>query len=312
MCPSRGEECPRTGPAALWWEAKTDYGDVVHTEQSRSAFSQIRLAEFADREGARAESVTVLEWPSELGSTNTRLAELVAGGIAVPDFAVLGTDHQTGGQGRLGRTWTVPASAALTFSVPVAVPPGTDPGGLGWIPVVTGLAVTRALAGMGVRAGIKWPNDVLSGQGRKLCGILSRLVTGPEGGPTVVIGCGVNVSLTREELPVDTATSVLLEGGAPDREAVLAGILEHLPGLVRSVFARGTDFSRTQEAAEVRAAMVTLGARVRVHLPGERTLVGTAAGLDEEANLLVRPEGADPRDEPVRVTAGDVVHVRPA
>ncbi|WP_156913967.1 biotin--[acetyl-CoA-carboxylase] ligase [Brevibacterium album] len=307
----------------------------MHREQYRTAFSQVRLDEAGRRAGSGP--IMVHEWPAERDSTNTRLAALLESGVRVPDFAVVGADHQVGGQGRLGRTWSVPARAALTFSVPVAVPAGTDLSCLGWIPVVTGLAVTRALADLGVEAGIKWPNDVLSAEGRKLCGILSRLVLLPDGGRTVVVGIGTNVSLTEEELPVGTATSILLEGGRPDREALLAAIMLRLPGLIREVLDAGPGFSATRAAAEVREAMVTLGSRVRVHLPGDTSFTGTAAGLDAEANLLVRRDaeasaggsgagapavdgGAVPAGQAdaagqaglVRVSAGDVVHVRPA
>jgi BirA family biotin operon repressor/biotin-[acetyl-CoA-carboxylase] ligase len=294
----------------LWCRAKTDYGDVVHTEQYRSPLFPAGSPGSPLLTGPDAP--VVQEWPPEQTSTNTRLAELLESGVRIPDFAAVGTDHQVNGQGRLGRSWTVPAGAALTFSVPVALPQDTDLAGLGWIPVVTGLAVTRALAGLGVAARIKWPNDVLTPDGRKLCGILSRLVLRPDGGRSVVVGAGVNVSLTEEELPVETASSVLLEGGDPDRAALLVGILSQLPGLVREVLAAGTGFSRSEAAAEVRAAMATLGSHVRVHLPGDTSFTGIAVDLDDEANLLVRDDSAPASAEPVRVSAGDVVHVRPA
>lgn len=247
-------------------------------------------------------------------STNDRLAELLESGQQIPDFAVVGTDHQTAGRGRLGRTWTVPAGRALTCSVPVRIPAGTPGSALGWIPVVTGLAVRAALAEAGVDAQLKWPNDVLV-DGRKICGILARIVA-RDGGMTVIIGTGVNVALTVEDLreggvPEGAATSVLLEGGRVDRTELLTSLVGHLRRVVTAVLADGSAVGDSATAAEARAAMVTLGAAVRVHLPGGDELIGTAVDLDEHANLLVRPDGATAPQDTVRVSAGDVIHVRP-
>lgn len=254
------------------------------------------------------------EWTAETSSTNDRLVALLESGVDVPDFAVVGTDHQFAGRGRLDRTWTVPPGRALTCSVPVRVPAGTPASALGWLPVVTGLAVRAALAEAGVASQLKWPNDVLV-DGRKICGILARVVT-HDGGMTVVIGTGVNVALTAEDLreggvPEGAATSVLLEGGRVDRAALLGSLVGHLRRVVTAVFAEGSSFSDGATAAEARAAMVTLGAAVRVHLPGGDELVGTAVDLDEHANLLVRPDSATGERDIVPVAAGDVVHVRP-
>nr|WP_269770542.1 biotin--[acetyl-CoA-carboxylase] ligase [Brevibacterium yomogidense] len=254
------------------------------------------------------------EWTSETSSTNDRLVALLESGVDVPDFAVVGTDHQTAGRGRLDRTWTVPPGRALTCSVPVRVPVGTPASALGWLPVVTGLAVRAALAEAGVDSQLKWPNDVLV-DGRKICGILARVVA-HDGGMTVVVGTGVNVALTAEDLseggvPEGAATSVLLEDGQVDRSALLGSLVGHLRRTVTAVFAEGSAFTDGTTAAEARAAIVTLGAAVRVHLPGGDELVGTAVDLDEHANLLVRPDGVTDPQDTVRVAAGDVVHVRP-
>jgi len=254
------------------------------------------------------------EWTTATASTNDRLVELLDAAVAVPDYAVVGTDHQTAGRGRLDRVWTVPPGRALTFSTPVGIPSRAPAGSLGWLPVATGVAVRAALAEAGVASQLKWPNDVLV-DGRKICGILSRMVVRGDR-TSVVIGAGINVTLTADDLrsggvPDGAATSVLLEGGRTDRDALLASLIAHLRRTVGAVLEEGSDFSDGATAAEARAAMVTLGAAVRVHLPGGDQLVGTAVDLDAHANLLVRPDGA-PDDDLVRVAAGDVVHVRPA
>ena len=158
---------------------------------------------------------------SETGSTNADLLAEARAGAA--EGLVLVAETQTAGRGRLGRSWSSPPRAALAFSVllrPVAVAPAAR----AWLPLLTGIAVAAALrAEAGVTATLKWPNDVLV-DGRKIAGILAEAH-----GDAVVAGVGLNVTLTRAELPVPTATSLLLENAAClDRERLLAAMLTEL------------------------------------------------------------------------------------
>lgn len=276
----------------------------MHTEPSRPAFDLDRFQDLA----RRAELTPGrCEWPAELGSTNAELADrLTAEPDGWPDLSVLGTDHQTAGRGRLDRVWTVPPAACLTFSVPFRVPAAFPAEMLGWLPVVTGWCVAEALAERGAPAGVKWPNDVLV-DGRKICGILTRAHLDPERGTTVIIGIGINVSLTAGELPVPTATSLTLAGGSADREALLVGVLSRLGPAVAEVLRAGPRAGATAPAGGVRDAMITLGSDVRVELPGDERFTGRAVELDATAAIVVEVDG-----ERRRVSAGDVVHARPA
>ncbi|HCM49247.1 MAG TPA: biotin--[acetyl-CoA-carboxylase] ligase, partial [Microbacterium sp.] len=103
------------------------------------------------------------------GSTNADLLAAVAvEPDAYPHLSVLVTDDQRAGRGRLDRTWTAPAGAALAISVLVRVS-GIPADQRGWVPLIAGAAMTRALRGQfapdaaegGPRVGLKWPNDVL-------------------------------------------------------------------------------------------------------------------------------------------------------
>jgi BirA family biotin operon repressor/biotin-[acetyl-CoA-carboxylase] ligase len=260
------------------------------------------------------------------GSTSTDLVRAVAADPgAWPDRSVLVTDHQQAGRGRAGRTWTTPQGAALTFSV--LLRPGVRLERFGWVPLLAGVAVVRALADLGVTASVKWPNDVLvsapdgtalAGWGvqRKVAGVLSELVTTPTG-PGVVVGIGVNVSQTADELPVPSATSLRLVGegqagrtagdelaaGDVDRTSLLASLMSHLVHL--------DDAWRAGDAAVTAlcvAACGTIGAAVQVELPGGGHVEGVASGLSAEGALeLVDVEGRT-----VTVLAGDVHHLRPA
>ncbi len=238
-----------------------------------------------------------------LESTNTELVARARRGA--PAGTVLVAEHQTAGRGRLDRSFHTPARAALTFSV--LLRPTAPPRTYGWLPLLMGVAVVHAVQRTAsVEAGLKWPNDVLA-DGGKLAGILSEAAFGPAG-TAVVIGTGLNVSQTREELPVDTATSLALAGAAcTDRDTLLREVLRAFAERYTRWAAHGGDAEAGGLAEEYRSCCTTLGQRVRVHLPGGGTLEGSAAGTDAEGRLLVRAD--DGRTHPL--TSGDVVHVRP-
>jgi len=168
--------------------------------------------------------------------------------------------------------------------------------------------MVRAARALGVAgAGIKWPNDVLV-DGLKLSGILTELT--PEG---VVVGAGLNLSLSQAELPVPTATSLLLQGVSTDATLIdraLASYLSELRGLVQH-------WREVTAAAELRplveAELQTLGRAVRVDRPGRAALVGSAEGLDDDGRLRVRALSADSGEligSVTAVAAGDITHLR--
>ncbi len=134
---------------------------------------------------------------------------------------MVATNEQTEGRGRLGRPWHAPAGSSLLFSI--VLEPEVPSDRLPELSLVAGAAVAEALAERaGVATTVKHPNDVLIG-GRKVAGILAESADG-----RVVLGIGVNVTQSRDELPVDTATSLALEGATVDRAELLAAILERL------------------------------------------------------------------------------------
>lgn len=207
--------------------------------------------------------------------------------------AVVVAEHQTAGRGRLDRVWQTPRGTSLTFSA--VLNPRLEPRWWPLLPMMTGVALARAI---GPQVGLKWPNDAQI-EGRKICGILVERVESSV--PLAVIGIGLNVNQVREELPVETATSLALEGLQTDRTALLARILEELRGGLGQLQAD----PHTLMAA-YRERSLTIGQQVRVLLPDGSDLVGTAADIADSGELMVRTE----RGETVGVHAGDVVHVR--
>lgn len=251
---------------------------------------------------------------AEAGSTNDELARrAVTDAAGWPDLSVVVTDTQTSGRGRLGRVWVAPPGECLAISVLVRL---TAPGGsrldaerFGWLPLLAGAAMTRALRAVALEAGsdaaidLKWPNDVLSA-GRKLSGILSELLPDLSG---VVIGAGVNVTVPAEALPTPTSSSLLvLTGERVDIDAVASAYLREFRPLYDAYLASGGDAERSGLRAEVRRVCGTLGARVRVELPGGTDLVGVARDIDLDGRLIVEDENGRLQS----VAAGDVTHLR--
>lgn len=302
-------------------------------QSSRLVLDAATLHEVLPALGCQA--VEVLD---QTTSTNTVLAERLRGALAagdeVPEFSVLLAEEQTQGKGRLDRAWGAPRSSQLILSLGVRLPGSVAAGSLGLLPLLTGVAVVNAVrsvsaaAGHEVPATLKWPNDVIV-KGRKLAGILVEAVqVTPE--PVVVIGVGLNMDLTREELPVPHATSLALEGmpmasgqqagseqgGAQDgseqdggttaRTRLAIALVEELIGDLRR-FARMGGAPQTVLPG-YRQLAVTLGSKVTVHLPDGSTPQGVARDVDDTGALVVDA----PDKAPLVVAAGDVTHLRPA
>ncbi|WP_034649145.1 biotin--[acetyl-CoA-carboxylase] ligase [Cellulomonas sp. HZM] len=258
-----------------------------------------------------------LEVVASTGSTNDDLvAALRTDPRAWAGTGLLVADHQLAGHGRAGRGWETPAGTSLTCSF--VTWPEVDVDALGWLPLLAGLGVVTAVrATAGVRAELKWPNDVLVpgdeplegwGSARKVSGILTQAVPTPIG-LAVVVGIGVNVAQRSDELAVPSATSLALAGARDlDRETMLVALVESLAQVTARWRAADGDVVGSGLAADVAAVCRTLGTRVRVELPGDELLEGTATALDDDAALLVVADDGTTH----RVLAGDVRHVRDA
>ncbi|MEU6861711.1 biotin--[acetyl-CoA-carboxylase] ligase [Streptomyces sp. NPDC046876] len=246
---------------------------------------------------------TSLEVVPATGSTNTDLAARAA---ELPEGAVLVAEEQTAGRGRLERSWVAPARSGLFFSV-LFKPGGAVPQEQwGWLTLLAGVATAAGVSrAAGVDTALKWPNDLLvtvEGQERKAGGILAERVA-----DGIVIGIGLNVSLTEQELPVPEAGSLLLAKAAvTDREPLLKAVLRSLEQWYGTWRAAGGDPAASGLQEAYAAECATLGRHVRAELPGGRTLTGTAEAVDADGRLVVRTA----EDAHEAVGAGDVVHLR--
>jgi BirA family biotin operon repressor/biotin-[acetyl-CoA-carboxylase] ligase len=241
-----------------------------------------------------------VEVVAETASTNSDLIARANGGTSVAG-TVLIAEHQTAGRGRQGRSWAAVRYAQITMSVAIDTA-GVPTDAWGWLPLATGVAIVDTVSGLGVDAGLKWPNDVLAGGG-KLAGILAEVAAEQR---VVVVGIGLNVSLSAEEAGVDGVTSLVDLGvAAPDRQRVVIGLLGELGRRVEAWRrAGGADATLIDD---YRARSLTLQAPVRAILPGGREIVGVARDIDGQGRLTIDTDGRS-----TTVSAGDIVHLRPA
>jgi BirA family transcriptional regulator, biotin operon repressor / biotin---[acetyl-CoA-carboxylase] ligase len=236
---------------------------------------------------------------AETGSTNADLLALARQGE--PAGAVLVADHQRAGRGRLGRTWQAPPGASLLVSVLLRPGPSANPHGATQAVALAARTACDRLAG--VRADLKWPNDLLVG-GRKLAGILAEAVVSGAGVEAVVVGMGLNVRWG-DGVPAELAERMVslnhLTDRLVDRDALLEAFLAELTRRVAQ-----WELDPGELVADYRDALTTVGQTVRVEQPAG-VLVGMATGVTDDGHLVVEADGR--RHE---ISAGDVVHLRPA
>jgi BirA family biotin operon repressor/biotin-[acetyl-CoA-carboxylase] ligase len=267
---------------------------------ARASLDAAALRSRAVRPGGLWREIEVVE---STGSTN---ADLLARALrGEPEGTVLAAEEQRAGRGRMGRTWTSPPRAALTFSL--LLKPAVPPARRGWLPLLTGVAVAAAVTkATGVETGLKWPNDLLAADA-KLAGILAEAA-----GDTVVVGIGLNVSTEPAEFPTPRPGALpaisLRSAGATalNREDILLAILAGFERWYRAWQQAGGDPDRSGLRPEYTRLSATIGRTVRAELPGGQALSGSAVGVDSDGRLLVLLSSGSE----VAVAAGDVVHLR--
>ena len=228
-------------------------------------------------------------------STNDEVIDLWR--ASSEQIVVLAANEQVTGRGRLQRAWSSPAGScvAMSIAVPLEVVRRSEVE-VSAVPLYVGLCVLRALEEVGFSTGIKWPNDLVvvgaDGMLLKFGGILVQLHE-----DLVVIGIGINVSLTADELPIPRATSLNLLGCVVTREELIARIVSALSSMVTT--------SDTW-LADYRTHCVTLDQQVKVTQVAGEAIEGIASDVDAHGQLILETGG-----QLVAVSIGDVEHVRP-
>lgn len=224
------------------------------------------------------------------GSTQEDLFELASKSQALPK-TILASEYQEKGRGRLDRTFIAAPHSALTFSI--YIEPKVEKGEWSFLTLLAGLSVHEALHTIDpqITTSIKWPNDLLIND-KKFVGMIAQATK-----KGVVLGIGINVGMSVEELPVESATSLAIEGFKElDRNLILAAIINH--------FEINLEMWENDKSylAEYRAASSTIGTQVEITLPDGSIITSKAIDISDTGALLVE-DGSE-------VTVGDVVHLR--
>jgi len=193
----------------------------------------------------------------------------------------------------MGRQWTAPPASSVLVSVMLHPPPERH---LPELSLVAALAAAEAVEGAtGLTAQIKWPNDVMLNR-RKVAGILSELSDG-----TVVVGIGINVNQTRDELPLDTPTEAgslrTLTGNSYDRAVLLGSLLFRLERIYDGWRHGGLD----DLYGEIGARDFLRGRRITVD-----GAAATALQILRDGRLEVATDGGDTR----AIESGEVLFER--
>jgi BirA family transcriptional regulator, biotin operon repressor / biotin---[acetyl-CoA-carboxylase] ligase len=233
-------------------------------------------------------------------TTNADAADLARAGAASMSCVV--AEEQTAGRGRLDRVWVSPEFGGLWMSV-VIHNSDVDPARWMWLPLAAGLAARDAIVDQsGIDVALKWPNDLVlnpqesQGALRKIGGVLSERLSDID---AFIVGIGINVAITDDELPTREASSLLVAGGRTDREELLAGVLVALD-------ARVSQWRSGDPLLEVDylRACASIGRQVSARLPGGETVTGLAADIAPDGALVINtPDG-----KVLSITAGDVIH----
>jgi BirA family biotin operon repressor/biotin-[acetyl-CoA-carboxylase] ligase len=230
----------------------------------------------------------------DIDSTNARALTLAAEGA--PHGLVIAARQQSAGRGRLGRTWVSPSDSGLymTFVLRLNLPATT-------LPLVSLAAGTASVRGIentcGVRAGLKWVNDVVYA-GKKIGGILCEMQTQP----ALVVGVGINLRLFPADMPDEIRHSAdCLEHitGAPVDTNVLAANL--CLEMEKAAEKLNTPADRAEVLRQWKRYSVTLGRRVTATCAGNQT-TGTAIDLAPDGGLVIE----DSSGQRITLHAGEV------
>jgi len=241
-----------------------------------------------------------IEYLDSTTSTNDVMRERARAGA--PAFAAVLAGEQTAGRGRQGHDWISPRGNV--FLSVLLRPAGLLPQA-GLIPLAVGVAVSEALETFGVRARLKWPNDLVV-KDRKIAGLLAEGVSGGAGVESVVVGVGINLALDPATLPAslrESATSVNQESrrtvSAPEAAAeTLARVAVWYHALARE--------GAATVLAAWRARSVSWWGRPVEVKAGDGIVRGVARGVDERGALLLELENG----APVALLSGEARELR--
>ena len=227
-----------------------------------------------------------LQWFDTIDSTNTRLKALALQGA--PHGTILIADHQTGGRGRMGRSFHSPEGMGIYMSI--LLRPECPPDRLMHLTCAAAVAMCDAVEkSCGFRPGIKWTNDLVVGR-KKLAGVLTELVFDSSRNVAAVIGVGLNCCQGHEDFPEEIrsiATSLAqVTASSPDRASIAGAMAEAFRKMDAELFCAKAD-----TLARYRENCITLGKDISL-VRGDEIFHGHALDVDDAGALIVRfPDG---------------------
>lgn len=217
-----------------------------------------------------------------VGSTNDKAKELA---VKAEEGTVIVAEEQTSGKGRLGRSWSSPGRKGIYASI--ILKPDMEPFNAAKLTLLGAAAVALALEDCGIESQIKWPNDIII-NGKKAAGILTEMSCELGIVNYIILGIGINVNQSVEELPpelVDRATSLMIAAGkAIQRKHLLAQVLNRLDELYVQ-FKETGDIDQALDICRERSAVI--GKDIIV-VQGRKQRPGHAVSINHDGELMVR------------------------
>lgn len=198
--------------------------------------------------------------------------------------AMVTAEEQKSGKGRLGRSWTSPASKGIYSSI--ILKPQLEPSQVAKLTLIGAAAVHLGLKDEDIYSQIKWPNDIVI-NGKKVCGILTEMSCELNIINHIIIGIGINANLDEDDFSQDLkdkGTSLkIVTGNTVRRNKLLALVLNHFERLYDS-FKENLDLTETIKVCRENSALI--GKEVQIIKDGAPRL-GRALDINDDGELLV-------------------------
>lgn len=216
-----------------------------------------------------------------------------ADGIDIKNGSVICARRQTNGRGRLGRSWES-EKGGVYFSV--ILMPDFEFDEVQIMTALCAVGIRRALSSF-LPCSIKWPNDIVSKDGKKICGILTKLKFTHEGKPIVNVGIGINANTKKFDDELKYASSIaLITGKDIDESLVLCKVLEEVEKCVSYE-------NLLETIKEYKKECVTLGKRVRVlYATSGESVTGLCVRIEDDGSLMVKTDDG----KLINVNSGEV------
>ena len=228
-----------------------------------------------------------IHYYDSLPSTNDMAKELAKQNC--PSGTIVIADMQTGGRGRLGRTWVSPPGKGVWMTM--VLRPRMHPSQVHKVTIIGALAAVQGITVLtGLPSKIKWPNDILI-HGKKVCGILCEMSADMDEVDYLVMGLGINANLDPEDFPPELekiATSLKIESGCPVSRLELASSIANRISEIMSYLEETGDFSSVVK--EYKNYEIT--GKVRAFGSG-RDVTGFAQGIDDDGALQLLTDAGD-------------------